>query len=341
METAGSGHARGPAVPFRLTPREKAVLDLLLRGFENKEIAANLEIGEQSVKTHVSALLQKFRVPNRAALAETATRLEFTGEPGLDRTWIPQLFRDAEPQICVVRGPDLRYEAANEAFRKAIGNRQVIGRTMREVFPELEGQGIFERVERVYATGQTEIQHERTTSWDRGHGIEQRAVNLVLQPLRDEDGVVNGVVSFAVDVTDPVRDRHRAELLREELAAILDLVPSGVIVTDEEGRIVKANAAAQRIARTPLDMTRPLHDQAADIFEVSDAEGRRLAPRDTPVAQALRGETPATQEFWFRAGSPPRRRRVRASIRPLRDADGRIRGALAVFTELGASPIRT
>jgi len=190
------------------------VLQLVLRGFENKEIAARLGIVEQSVKAHVSALLQKFGVPNRAALAETATRHDLTGAPGIDREWISQLFRQAEPQICVLRGPDLRYEAANEAFHRATGNRPVIGRTMRETFPELEGQGIFEQVERVYETGEPEIMHERTSRWDRGNGVESRAVDLVIQPLRDQDGSVNGVVSFAVDVTDSVALRKRRQPTR-------------------------------------------------------------------------------------------------------------------------------
>ena len=205
-----TGRDTGGTVPIQLTPREREVLPLVLRGLENKEIAAELGIAEQSVKAHVSALLQKFDVPNRAALAETATRLELTGAPGVDRSWISQLFRQAEPQICITRGPEFRYEAVNEAFRRATGYRPVIGRTMRETFPELEGQGVFERVERVYATGEAAILHERTKRWDRGNGIEARAVDLVIQPLRDEDGSVNGVISFAVDVTDSVTRPKRA-----------------------------------------------------------------------------------------------------------------------------------
>jgi len=100
-----TGRDTGGIVPLQLTPREREVLPLVLRGLENKEIAAELGIVEQSVKAHVSALLQKFGVPNRAALAETATRLELTGAPGVDRSWISQLFRQAEPQICITADP--------------------------------------------------------------------------------------------------------------------------------------------------------------------------------------------------------------------------------------------
>jgi PAS domain S-box-containing protein len=290
MQATGHGPTP-PAVPLRLTPREREILAGVLRGLGNKEIAAELSIGEQSVKAHVSTLLQKFGVSNRAALAETATRFDLTGEPGIDRTWLPELFRQAEPQICVVRGPELRYEAANEAFRQATGNRAVIGRTMRETFPELEGQGIFEQVEHVYATGEPTIWHERTSRWDRGNGIEARAVDVVIQPLHDEDGSVNGVISFAVDVTDSVEERHRLEALGDELTAVLELVPSGVIVTDEHGKIVRTNLPAERIGLT-VAVTRAIDG-------------------------ALHGESLETEAF---------------AVRPFRDSDGHIRGAIVVFT---------
>jgi PAS domain-containing protein len=178
---------------------------------------------------------------------------------------------------------------------------------MRETFPELEGQGVFENVERVYATGEPVIEHESTRRWDRGNGVESRTVDTVLQPLRDEDGRVNGVVAFTVDVTDLAAKRRRADFLREELDALLDLAPSGVIVVDATGDIVRVNEAARRIALNSLEI---------------------------PITLALAGEATADQELTCVSVDRLREIRVRASVRPLRDADGQIRGAIAVFTEL-------
>jgi len=326
--------SRVRASSWRLTPRETEVLSLVRRGLENKEIAAELHLAEQTVKVHVSALLQKFAVPNRAALAEAGATLDLTGELGVDRSWIPQFFRDAEPQICVLRGPDLRYEAANEAFMRAIGDRPVIGLTMREAFPELEGQGIYERVERVYRSGVPAIQHEQPAKWDRGKGIEERSVDLVIQPLRGDAGAVNGVVSFAVDVTEVVDGRGQSDLIADEFTAVLDLVPSGVIVVDDAGRISNVNPAAMRIARTAFDLAQPFPERGAASYWLADAFGRPLAANDTPVARALRGETLLAADFTFTAGSPAETVKVRSSARPLRAADGRIRGAILVFTEI-------
>src|SRR5690348_8432963 len=136
---------------LRITPRELEVLSGVLRGDGNKQIACDLGVSEQAIKDHVSVLLLKFHVPNRAALAEAGVRLEFSGGAGVDRSWMQELFRHAKPQIAIARGPEIRYEAANEAFLEAAGRRPIIGRTMREAFPEYEGQGIFEKIERVFA----------------------------------------------------------------------------------------------------------------------------------------------------------------------------------------------
>jgi PAS domain S-box-containing protein len=317
-----------------LTGRESDVLARVQRGLENKTIAFELGMAEQSVKEYVSALLRKFGVSNRTALAGAASRLDVTGDREMDPSWLPQFFRGAEPQIAVVRGPDLRFEAVNETFRRAVGDRPVIGRTLREAFPELEGQDIVERCERVYATGEPAIEHERVTSWDRGNGIERRQVDLVMQPLRDEDGIVNGVMSFAIDVTDLAAARRSATLVREEFATVLDLVPSGVMIVDETGRIVTMNTAAQRIARMEIDRGRPAPAQFAEAYAIRDASGHRVNALDTPLSRALRGDAVVDAVHAFVGGDPPQDVRIRTTARPLRDPDGQIRGAIAVFTEL-------
>jgi len=52
-----------------LTDRETDVLKLLAQGKANKEIAAQLSIGEKTVKTHVSAILGKLGVQSRTQAA--------------------------------------------------------------------------------------------------------------------------------------------------------------------------------------------------------------------------------------------------------------------------------
>src|SRR6202042_2591161 len=60
--------------PLGLTPREQEVLELLCEGRTNAGIAAKLVISPKTVDHHVSSVLAKLGVPNRADAAAAAKR---------------------------------------------------------------------------------------------------------------------------------------------------------------------------------------------------------------------------------------------------------------------------
>jgi two-component system, NarL family, response regulator LiaR len=72
---------RAPESPESLTERETEVLRLLAKGYANKEIAAELTIGEKTVKTHVSNILAKLDVPSRTQAALYAVRIGLAPPP--------------------------------------------------------------------------------------------------------------------------------------------------------------------------------------------------------------------------------------------------------------------
>ena len=57
-----------------LTEREQEVLQLLVQGLQNKEIAAQLGIGERTAKFHVSAILTKLHASNRLEAVRSAVQ---------------------------------------------------------------------------------------------------------------------------------------------------------------------------------------------------------------------------------------------------------------------------
>ncbi len=63
-----------------LSPQELQVLNLLVQGLSNKQIASRLELAERTVEFHVGNILKKLEVSSRTEAAVKAVRLGLAGE---------------------------------------------------------------------------------------------------------------------------------------------------------------------------------------------------------------------------------------------------------------------
>jgi PAS domain S-box-containing protein len=121
--------------------------------------------------------------------------------------------------IAIKRGPEHRFESVNELYGRLTGNRELIGKTAREAFPEIEGQGFFELMDHVYSTGEPYIGREVRAVWDRrGDGKPVEGfLNMIYQPLLDSEDRVYGIMTHIIDVTETVEARQIAEAKREDI----------------------------------------------------------------------------------------------------------------------------
>ncbi len=74
IRTELRGIIEPPSSKAALTKRQLATLMLLAQGLSNRAIARRLEIGEETVKSHVKALLERLNLNNRTALVLWAIR---------------------------------------------------------------------------------------------------------------------------------------------------------------------------------------------------------------------------------------------------------------------------
>lgn len=74
-----------PESPEELTERETEVLRLLAQGQSNKQIARSLQIGEKTVKTHVSNILSKLGVQSRTQATLYAVRIGLVSAGSVDQ----------------------------------------------------------------------------------------------------------------------------------------------------------------------------------------------------------------------------------------------------------------
>lgn len=291
----------------RLTDKQALVLELVSEGLENKEIGHRMGLSEQAIKEHVSTLLHRLAVRNRAALAEIATELKIIGTTDLDPEWLNYIFKRSPVMTAIVRGPDHVFVAVNAAYADVAGASEgLIGRSFRDVFPG----GAIKALDEVYATGKAHLLHNFRGRWGRQPDEEDGYAEVTLQPLPGPEGVA-GISILAVDMTDAVRARQQLAELSEEELALLDLVPSAIIVLDPRGVIVKVNPAAKTL--------------------LGDGP---FAAVDEALVRALAGET--FRDLRIRMFLPTRGREtsLRIDAEPLRAPNGAVRAVVAALTEL-------
>ncbi len=125
------------------------------------------------------------------------------------------MFEQAPGFVCMLHGPDHRFGMANDAYMRLVGNRGLAGRPVRDALPELEGQGFYELLDRVYTSGETFVGRGLEIVLDATPGDTEprrRFVDFVYQPVRDPTGDVAGIFVQGSDVTDA---KHAELALRE------------------------------------------------------------------------------------------------------------------------------
>jgi PAS domain S-box-containing protein len=117
---------------------------------------------------------------------------------------------------------------------------------------------------------------------------------------------------------------------------VIDQMPSGVVVVDARGRLIQMNEAARGIWAASPTAGQPVMQQTASFHAYEPKSGRPLAIPEMPVARALKGERVQGFEYISRRQPDDAEAWLQASAVPLRDAEGQISGAVAVFSDVTA-----
>jgi len=123
-------------------------------------------------------------------------------------------FAQAPVAIAVLRGRELVFACCNRAYGALAGHRPLVGRSIREAFPELDVETIYSILQEVYSSGVPYVVNEFPVHGE-GPGPEIY-YNFVYQPLTDAEGRVTGIAVLATDITELVLERLVAERGRAE-----------------------------------------------------------------------------------------------------------------------------
>lgn len=145
------------------------------------------------------------------------------------------LFMQTPAMIAVTRGPEFVFEFANPLYLQVVGKTdQIIGTPLLEVMPELKGQKIYDILQQVYATGVSYIGNEVQVMLDKNNdGIaEELYFNFVYQALKNEEGIIDGFMTHAVEVTDQVLARKTIEKSEARYKGLFNSIDQGFCVME-------------------------------------------------------------------------------------------------------------
>ncbi|RBY77976.1 hypothetical protein DQ239_09725 [Blastococcus sp. TF02-09] len=122
-------------------------------------------------------------------------------------------FEEMPLLLMSTEGPEHAFVAANAVYREFVGKPAFIGMPVREAMPELAGQQVVEMFDRVYATGEPQTSREWRVQLERegADEVEEVYADFTCVPRRTPDGTVIGLLAFATDVTERVRERRAAQ----------------------------------------------------------------------------------------------------------------------------------
>ncbi|RPD47634.1 PAS domain S-box protein [Hymenobacter sediminis] len=122
------------------------------------------------------------------------------------------LFMQTPALICILRGPEHRFEFVNPPYQRLFPNRQLVGQTVAQALPEVIEQGFLDLLNGVYTTGQTFVGNEVQIDLDHdGNGQLKRSYLNFTYQLFEEQGQKAGITVFAYDVTALVAARQALE----------------------------------------------------------------------------------------------------------------------------------
>jgi PAS domain S-box-containing protein len=268
-----------------------------------------------------------------AIVVETTARVLAERQIAVEHRRLTEMCEQAPGMMAIFEGPEHRFVLANAVERQLIGREDILGRTVREVMPEVEDQGFLELLDRVYETGQpyhgTAVPVKLARS--SGKELETRYLNFVFQPLRDAAGTVNGIFVEGFDVTDErkeVERRTRAEIaLRDrerELRLLTDAMPVLISYIGSDKRFQFVNLVYEGWFGLPRDKI-----QGALVRDILGAQ--MFSKVEPMVDRALSGERVSFEQHMPYPGGE---RYIRADYVPRVDDSGNVIGIYTLVEDI-------
>jgi PAS domain S-box-containing protein len=154
-----------------------------------------------------------------------------------------KLIEEAPIPMCLYVGRELKIEIVNDALLATWGrDKSVVGKTLQEAIPELEGQPFLQLLDDVYAKGNSYTARNVETKVIRDGALVTDYFDLWYKAMLDSNGKVYGILASGVNVTEQVVTRKKIEDSEQRLRSFVESAPFPIgVYIGKEMRIQLAN----------------------------------------------------------------------------------------------------
>jgi PAS domain S-box-containing protein len=257
-----------------------------------------------------------------------------------------QLFQQAPGFTAMLRGPQHTFEMANTSYLQLTGFRDLLGKSVRSALPELAGQGFYELLDRVYATGEPYVATGMPVKLQRkpDDPLEDVFVTFVYQPIIGRDGSVTGIFVEGSEVTEQylaqrnlAHNIERLEEVERRQAFQLELADRIRDLAEPD----EITAAASEILGSRLGVDRVIYAEVDDDAHTFVVAHQWMKDGVARVQEGIRGldEFGPSMIADLRAGQTVAIADIRADARTAGHADAYFK--LDVMANLGIPLVKS
>lgn len=213
-----------------VSPHSMISVPLVARG---KSLGVvTLMISETNRKFTLQDLQFSEELARRAALHVDNARLYKESNDTLKKleeseTKLYNLIMQMPAMICLLRGPNHTFEFVNPRFKEFFGGKDFTGKSIKELTNNVQSHKFLQLLDHVYHADEPYVGKEYPGHFDRSATgiLEACFFNFTFQPTHNEQGEVDGVLVFGIDVTDQVKARKIIEEGADRLKIVLEAIP--------------------------------------------------------------------------------------------------------------------
>ncbi|SHE70711.1 PAS domain-containing sensor histidine kinase [Pedobacter caeni] len=163
-----------------------------------------------------------------------------------------QLLQKVPSAVAILLGPTHIFQFANSFYCELTEKKQIHQLPLKEVYTLPEHQFIIQVADQVYRTGETFLDKEVFIRLEQGilgnPSLTSLYINFTVQALRNNEGEIEGLLIFGIDVTEQVQARKETERVNQEIDKLFEAVNEGFFLRDiVHNRYLQLSAGCPRI----------------------------------------------------------------------------------------------